>query len=192
MYIAVNEKLLHNPTFTLINNGKEYVMEDSQVIVKQNPAKAWDYTVIYEIPEDTAFVDGEITFKISDLVDLFGNKMTDETKPSNGNRVFFDKTNPIIKVNDNAEGNAPYFRNNIGFTISDNLGIDSCELNGKEIECNNGQISFESIKDKLNENETKNTLVVKDLSGNEAAPSGIKPAGCGGYYVKSVSGWRKK
>ncbi len=26
MYIAVNEELAHNPTFTLINNGKEYVM----------------------------------------------------------------------------------------------------------------------------------------------------------------------
>ena len=168
--IGVKEKLAHNPLFTLINNGVEYPMDGD--LVKANYDEKNDrysYVLIYEIPEDTAFVDGEITFKISDLVDLFGNKMTDETKPSNGNRVFFDKTNPIIKVNDNAEGNAPYFRNNIGFTISDNLGIDSCELNGKEIECNNGQISFESIKDKLNENETKNTLVVKDLSGNEAS-----------------------
>ena len=168
--IGVKEELAHNPSFTLINNGVEYPMDGD--LVKANYDEKNDrysYVLIYEIPEDTAFVDGEITFKISDLVDLFGNKMTDETKPSNGNRVFFDKTNPIIKVNDNAEGNAPYFRNNIGFTISDNLGIDSCELNGKEIECNNGQISFESIKDKLNENETKNTLVVKDLSGNEAS-----------------------
>ena len=168
--IGVKEELAHNPSFTLINNGVEYPMDGN--LVKPNYDEKNDrysYVLIYEIPEDTAFVDGEITFKISDLVDLFGNKMTDETKPSNGNRVFFDKTNPIIKVNDNAEGNAPYFRNNIGFTISDNLGIDSCELNGKEIECNNGQISFESIKDKLNENETKNTLVVKDLSGNEAS-----------------------
>ena len=168
--IGVKEELAHNPSFTLINNGVEYPMDGN--LVKPNYDEKNDrysYVLIYEIPEDTAFVDGEITFKISDLVDLFGNKMTDETKPSNGNRVFFDKTNPIIKVNDNAEGNAPYFRNNIGFTISDNLGIDSCELNGKEIECNNGQISFESIKDKLNENETKNTLVVTDLSGNEVS-----------------------
>ena len=168
--IGVKEELAHNPSFTLINNGVEYPMDGD--LVKPNYDEKNDrysYVLIYEIPEDTAFVDGEITFKISDLVDLFGNKMTDETKPSNGNRVFFDKTNPIIKVNDNAEGNAPYFRNNIGFTISDNLGIDSCELNGKEIECNNGQISFESIKDKLNENETKNTLTVTDLSGNEVS-----------------------
>ena len=35
MYIAVNEKLLHNPTFTLINNGKEYVMKDSLVTVRR-------------------------------------------------------------------------------------------------------------------------------------------------------------
>ena len=169
--IGVKEELAHNPSFTLINNGVEYPIMDRNLVKANYDEKndRYSYVLIYEIPEDTAFVDGEITFKISDLVDLFGNKMTDETKPSNGNRVFFDKTNPIIKVNDNAEGNAPYFRNNIGFTISDNLGIDSCELNGKEIECNNGQISFESIKDKLNANETKNTLTVTDLSGNEVS-----------------------
>ena len=129
----------------------------------------YSYVMTYQIPSDTSFVDGEITFKTSDLVDLFGNRMTDETKPSNSNRVFFDKTNPIITVNDNAVGNAPYFRDNIGFTVSDNYGIASCELNGTEIDNNNGKISFEAIKDKLNVNETKNTLTVKDLSGNEVS-----------------------
>lgn len=168
--IGVKEELAHNPSFTLINNGVEYPMDRN--LVKANYDEKNDrysYVLIYEIPEDTAFVDGEITFKISDLVDLFGNKMTDETKPSNSNRVFFDKTNPTITVNDDAVGNAPYFKDKIGFTVSDNYGIASCKLNGSEIETDNGKISFESIKDKLNENETKNTLVVKDLSGNEAS-----------------------
>ena len=94
MYIAVNEELAHNPTFTLINNGKEYVMEDSQVIVKQNPAKAWDYTVIYEIPEDTTFVDGEIELKVSNIEDKAGNKREDENGPTNGHKVYFDTTAP--------------------------------------------------------------------------------------------------
>ena len=168
--IGVKEELADNPTFTLINNGVEYPMDGD--LVKANYDEKNDrysYVLIYEIPEDTAFVDGEITFKISDLVDLFGNKMTDETKPSNSNRVFFDKTNPTITVNDDAVGNAPYFKDKIGFTVSDNYGIASCKLNGSEIETDNGKISFESIKDKLNANETKNTLTVTDLSGNEVS-----------------------
>ena len=168
--IGVKEALAHNPSFTLINNGVKYQMDGD--LVKANYDEKNDrysYVLIYEIPEDTAFVDGEITFKISDLVDLFGNKMTDETKPSNSNRVFFDKTNPTITVNDDAVGNAPYFKDKIGFTVSDNYGIASCKLNGSEIETDNGKISFESIKDKLNANETKNTLTVTDLSGNEVS-----------------------
>ena len=168
--IGVKEELLHNPTFTLINNGIEYPMDDNLVKASYDKENnRYSYVMTYQIPSDTSFVDGEITFKISDLVDLFGNRMTDETKPSNSNRVFFDKTNPIITVNDNAVGNAPYFRDNIGFTVSDNYGIASCELNGTEIDNNNGKISFEAIKDKLNVNETKNTLTVKDLSGNEVS-----------------------
>lgn len=94
MCYTANEELGHNPTFTLINNGKEYVMEDSQVIVKQNPAKAWDYTVIYEIPEDTTFVDGEIELKVSNIEDKSGNKREDENGPTNGHKVYFDTTAP--------------------------------------------------------------------------------------------------
>ena len=169
--IGVKEELAHNPSFTLINNGVEYPIMDGDLVKANYDEKndRYSYVLIYEIPEDTAFVDGEITFKISDLVDLFGNKMTDETKPSNSNRVFFDKTNPTITVNDDAVGNAPYFKDKIGFTVSDNYGIASCKLNGSEIETDNGKISFESIKDKLNANETKNTLTVTDLSGNEVS-----------------------
>ena len=94
MCYTANEELGHNPTFTLINNGKEYVMEDSQVIVKQNPAKAWDYTVIYEIPEDTTFVDGEIELKVSNIEDKAGNKREDVNGPTNGHKVYFDTTAP--------------------------------------------------------------------------------------------------
>ncbi len=94
MCYTANEELGHNPTFTLINNGKEYVMEDSQVIVKQNPAKAWDYTVIYEIPEDTTFVDGEIELKVSNIEDKAGNRREDENGPTNGHKVYFDTTAP--------------------------------------------------------------------------------------------------
>lgn len=98
--IGIKEKLLHNPKFTLINNGIEYPMDGNLVKASYDKENnRYSYVMIYQIPNDTSFVDGEITFKISDLVDLFGNKMTDETKPSNGNRLFFDKTLPTIVLN---------------------------------------------------------------------------------------------
>lgn len=86
MYIAVNEELAHNPTFTLINNGTEYVMEDSLVTVRQSAENRWDYSVRYLIPEDTTFVDGEITLRVSNIEDVAGNSIPDENGPTNGHR----------------------------------------------------------------------------------------------------------
>ena len=98
MNISFKEKLAHNPTFTLINNGKEYVM-DQKLVTAREPNKDgnFDYTVIYEIPENTEFVDGEITLKVSNLEDVYGNKIADENGPTNGHKVFFDKTPPKLQ-----------------------------------------------------------------------------------------------
>ena len=63
-------------------------MEDSLVTVRQSAENRWDYSVRYLIPEDTTFVDGEITFKISDLVDLFEGKRAGYEKIT-----FFGPTN---------------------------------------------------------------------------------------------------
>ncbi len=62
--------------------------------------------------------------KLNVLVDLFGNKMTDETKPSNGNRVFFDKTPATIKLNGTEEpitieAGSEYV--DAGATVTDNI-----------------------------------------------------------------------
>ncbi len=107
MYIAVNEELAHNPTFTLINNGKEYVMEDSLVTVRQSAENRWDYSVKYLIPEDTTFVDGEITLRVSNIEDVAGNSIPDENGPTNGHRVFYDGTAPRIIVKGTENINEP-------------------------------------------------------------------------------------
>ena len=101
MYIAFDDKLAHNPTFTLINNGKKYVMNDDLVKVSgpKGDNNRYDYSVIYEIPEDTEFVDGEITINVSNLEDIYGYKIDDETKPTNGHKVYFDVTLPTVTLN---------------------------------------------------------------------------------------------
>ena len=93
-YISFNEKLAHNPTFTLINDGKEYEVDSSLVTENEKDGK-YIYQILYKIEENTEFVNGEITLKITNLEDMYGNKIEDETKPTNGHRVFFDKTAPV-------------------------------------------------------------------------------------------------
>ena len=106
-YIAFNEKLAHNPTFILINNGVEYTVEAS-LVTAQEPDKngRYVYQVLYKIDENTTFVDGEITLRVTDLEDMYSNKIDDETKPTNGHKVYFDKTAPVL-----GEGHPLYILN---------------------------------------------------------------------------------
>ena len=98
MYIAFGEKLANNPTFTLINNNNEYTLPDELVNVTgpKGDNNRYDYSVVYEIPKDTTFVEGEITLKISNLIDMYGNTIENVTKPTNGHKVYFDNTKPKI------------------------------------------------------------------------------------------------
>ena len=179
MYIAVNEELVHNPTFTLINDGKEYIMEDSLVTVRQDNETRWVYTVIYKIPENTTFVDGEITLKISNIEDKAGNKLPDENGPTNGHRVFYDGTLPEIHVKgtegyieekENYVGNSEKnIYSKVSFKLKDNYKVVEYEVNDTLIKITPNSWSdanYANIKTYLVEGE--NTIIVRDIAGNEA------------------------
>lgn len=179
MYIAVNEELVHNPTFTLINDGKEYIMEDSLVTVRQDNETRWVYTVIYKIPENTTFVDGEITLKISNIEDKYGNKLPDENGPTNGHRVFYDGTLPEIYVKgtegyieekENYVGNSEKnIYSKVSFKLKDNYKVVEYEVNDTLIKITPNSWSdanYANIKTYLVEGE--NTIIVRDIAGNEA------------------------
>ena len=180
MYIAVNEKLLHNPTFTLINNEKEYVMEDSRVTVRQTAEDRWDYSVKYEIPEDTTFVDGEITLRVSDIEDEDRNSIPDENGPTNGHRVFYDGTAPEIHVKGTEgyiEEKENYVGNNeqdiyskVSFKLEDNYKVVEYEINDTLITAltpsSITNANFINIKKYLVEG--INTITVRDIAGNES------------------------
>ena len=180
MYIAVNEELAHNPTFTLINNGKEYVMEDSLVTVRQTAEDRWDYSVKYDIPEDTTFVDGEITLRVSDIEDVAGNSIPDENGPTNGHRVFYDGTAPEIHVK-GTEGYMEEKENYVGsneedvyskvsFKLSDNFKVVEYEVNDTLITGMTpsawSDANFANIREFLVQG--TNTITVRDIAGNEA------------------------
>jgi len=180
MYIAVNEELAHNPTFTLINNGKEYVMEDSLVTVRQTAEDRWDYSVKYDIPEDTTFVDGEITLRVSDIEDVVGNSIPDENGPTNGHRVFYDGTAPEIHVKGTEgyiEEKENYVGNNeqdiyskVSFKLKDNYKVVEYEINDTLITgltpSSITDANFINIKKYLVEG--INTITVRDIAGNES------------------------
>ena len=92
VYVRFNEELKHNPTFTLINNGKKYVIADEDVVVRSFDDGQYQYSILFEITEDVDMTDGEITMLVSNIEDLAGNKYEDITKPSNGHRVYLDRT----------------------------------------------------------------------------------------------------
>ena len=91
-YVRFNEELKHNPTFTLINNGKEYVIADEDVVVRSFDDGQYEYSILFEITKDIDMTDGEITMLVSNIEDLAGNEYEDITKPSNGHRVYLDRT----------------------------------------------------------------------------------------------------
>lgn len=181
MYIAVNEELLHNPTFTLINNEKEYVMEDSRVTVRQTAEDRWDYSVKYEIPEATTFVDGDITLRVSNIEDKDRNSIPDENGPTNGHRVFYDGTAPEIHVKGTEgyieEKEENYVGNNeqdiyskVSFKLEDNYKVVEYEINDTLITAltpsSITNANFINIKKYLVEG--INTITVRDIAGNES------------------------
>lgn len=94
-YISFNEKLAHKPKFYLIDeNGKHLV--DSSLVTAEEPNKdgKYVYQVLYKVEGSTELVDGEIKVRVTDLEDVYGNKIQDETEPSNHHKLYLDTKSP--------------------------------------------------------------------------------------------------
>ena len=161
------EELAQVPTFTLIDSNKtEYVLTAEYVGLDDKGG--YTYTVSYNIAEDESNLpEGEITFKISNIIDKAGNVGEDITKTSNGRRIIYDRTNPEIKVKEESIGNEPYF-SNVSFKLSDNIAVKEFEINEKVFNLTPNTLSdanYENIKKHLVED--KNTILLRDMAGNE-------------------------
>ena len=97
VYARFKEELRNIPTFTLINNGKTYIIDEKDIIVREEENGEYLYSAFYEIVENTTMTDGEITMHISNIQDKAGNSYKDITKPGNGHIVYLD-TNPASMV----------------------------------------------------------------------------------------------
>lgn len=93
LYLLVNEELKFDPTFTV--NGVEYKVNQTEVTNVGN----YKYAVVYDIPSDTQ--DGEMTFEISNIVDLAGNSidtLTNEDAIEGKSTIDYDSTLPEISI----------------------------------------------------------------------------------------------
>lgn len=136
-YVRVSEELKNTPTFTFHNNGKDYVVNASDVVLKTNDKGEYTYSVLYPITEDLDMVDGEITLTVSNLVDLAGNVTNIVLKPTNGHIVTLDRTAPSIKWNDTIytpDQTDTIYTNEqfIAEVIDETSGIDKIYYNGHD------------------------------------------------------------
>ena len=92
VYVRFNEQLKYKPTFKLINNGREYVFDESNITIRSFENGEYQYSVDYKITEDNGMTDGEITMHVSNIEDLYGNKAEDIIKPTNDHIVYLDNT----------------------------------------------------------------------------------------------------
>lgn len=91
-YVRFSEELKQIPTFKLINNGKEYVIDEKDITITKNDNGEYQYSAYVELTEELGMTDGEITMLVSNIEDKAGNKIADITKPTNGHIVYLDTT----------------------------------------------------------------------------------------------------
>lgn len=192
--ITTNEELANIPTFTLHNNGNDYVIEGA--IYRGLNDKGYHlYQASYEITKETGMTDGEITFTVSNIVDKAGNLTSDVVEATNGRRVMLDNTPAsrvysTLRVNNTEyeeEGTKYYYVKNgdeFEFAISFNellKDIPTVTIGGKEVEMslnqkvlnNEGKFLYEgTVKIAEDESELVEGLLdikvsnVVDLAGN--------------------------
>ena len=130
-YISMNEELKENPTFKFYINGKkvlEVAKEDVIYSIGKNAEYPHVYTAKLKIDETTEAEDGEITFKVVNIVDKAGNKSDDIIKMTpTGKSLHLDRTSnrvtftSIKTTNDAVRGNTYYVKN--GDTITLRIGF---------------------------------------------------------------------
>ena len=117
-YVSFDEKLADKPKFYLIDEEGKH-LDVSELVTEEGPTKEgkYIYQVLYKVNGNTELVDGEIKVRVTGLEDMYGNKIPDETEPSNHHDLYLDtevpgtgeRGFPLYILNHRADGdNRPY------------------------------------------------------------------------------------
>ena len=103
-YVRTTEKLVANPTFTLVYGSEKIVIPTENVveIPEEKDGYTYRYQATYVIPDEFEKIETEMTLEITDIIDLAGNVTTNANggeviSISNSNRVFIDTLAPQVE-----------------------------------------------------------------------------------------------
>ena len=172
-YVRFDKKLNVIPTFTFHNNGKDYVVDSSKVTEKEKNGE-YTYSVLFDITPELDMTDGEITVSLSNIKDIAGNETPIVLKPTNGHKVYLDRTAPSIEWNGTIYG--PEYTDKIitnkqfiANVIETGSGVDVIYQNGADRTYNgkvlnvSGHSSYKfEIIDKAGNKSTYNVILDKE------------------------------
>ena len=95
-YVSFDEPLAENPTIVFVNDGKEYAATRVDQLLPDALTGKYIYNAYYEVNE-TDMIDGEVTFKVTNIKDKAGNT-TEVTEVTNGHHVYIDRESPKMDL----------------------------------------------------------------------------------------------
>lgn len=191
MNAQFKEKLANIPTFVLIDSAGNIINlnEQGEVLDRglDKNTHCYLYQASYKIAEDEAIlVEGLMTIEISNIYDQVGlGERYIITKPSNSRMIYYDRTNPELRLKSDDEdgkdgngnsytiGNEPNF-SKIAFKLHDNIALKEIVING-EVRTISDKIvtgSDANFEEFMSEyvKQGENTVVLRDWAGNETEP----------------------
>ena len=126
-YVTFNEELGKNPTYILINNGKEFDVTDKITVSHDKATGYYTYTVVIPVKELEGYADGEVTFKVKGIEDKTGNKSADITAATNGHSLIIDTVAPKVWVDD--KENSAIREDGVAYTNSGNANTNVHDAN---------------------------------------------------------------
>ena len=146
-YVRTTEKLVANPTFTLVYGSEKIVIPTENVveIPEEKDGYTYRYQATYVIPDEFEKIETEMTLEITDIIDLAGNVTTNANggeviSISNSNRVFIDTLAPQVeelRFNSSNSINNGYANNThsvgVYITVHEELGeVPTFVIDGNE------------------------------------------------------------
>ena len=158
--ILLDKQLSNVPTFT-ISDIENHSLVLSGVFAGEKD-NGYYYTATQAINSLSGFVDGEITFKISDIVDTDGNAVGDISEATNGSKIILDTVAPTVTFTYSNGNGATLTSGDVTTTLTANEQIQ--DITGWNRKTDN------SLTKVFTKN-TKGSLTVFDMAGNSTKAS---------------------
>ena len=158
--ILLDKQLANIPTFTISDiENHSFDLSGAFAGEKNN---GYYYTATQTISSLSSFVDGEITFKISDIVDADGNAIGNISEATNGSKIILDTVAPEVTFTYSNNNGLALTSGDVTVTVTANEQIQ--DITGWDRKTNN------SLTKVFTKN-TKGSLTVFDMAGNSTKAS---------------------